>query len=146
MASATTSPACLTVRCHPSMAARPVSMADPGSCGVGQINAVKSGFETSVTANPNAGLNRFVVSASGGSDRTFDAVSWNEAARSDVSWNEVSWNEVSWNEVSWNEVSWNEGSQEDAAEGDSLDLNGYELTWSQWLAASSDPDLAVPTG
>jgi serine protease AprX len=146
--------------------ARPVSQGAPGSCGVGQLNAVKSGFETSGTANPNAGLNRFVVSASGGSGRTFDAVSWNEAAKADVSWNEVSWNEVSWNEsswnvvswnevswnevswneVSWNEVSWNEGSQEDAADGDSLDLNGYELTWSQWLAAASDPDLAVPTG
>ena len=146
--------------------ARPVPMASANACGVGQVNAVKSGFEQSGTANPNAGLNRFVVSASGGSGSTFDAVSWNEAAKANVSWNEVSWNEVSWNEsswnvvswnevswnevswneVSWNEVSWNESSSEDAARNDMLDQNGYELTPSEANAAAKDPALALPTG
>ena len=148
--------------------ARPVPDAAPGACGVGQINAVKTGFDPSGTANPNAGLNRFVVSASNGSGKTFDSVSWNEAAKATasgavswnevswnevswneaawdvVSWNEVSWNEVSWNEVSWNEVSWNESSQEDAAEGDPLEVDGYELTQAEAAAAASDPDLMGP--
>jgi serine protease AprX len=145
--------------------ARPVMEGAPHACGVGQINAVKTAFETSNTANPNAGLNRFLVSASGGSGMTFDAVSWNEAAQADVSWNEVSWNEVSWaesswnvvswnevswnevswNEVSWNEVSWNDSTQEDGADGDALDGNGYELTSTEAAAAASDPDFAIPS-
>jgi subtilisin family serine protease len=151
--------------------ARPVPGASANACGVGQLNAVKSGYERSGSANPNAGLNRFLVSTSGGSGKTFDAVSWNEAARANVSWNEVSWNEVSWNEVSWNEVSWNvvswnevswnevswnevswnevswnENASEDAARLDSLDQNGYELTPSEANAAAKDPALAIPTG
>ena len=144
--------------------AKPVPQAAPGSCGVGQVNAVKAGFDMSGTANPNAGLNRFVAPASNGSGKTFDAVSWNEAAKANVSWNEVSWNEVSWsesawnivswnevswnevswNEVSWNEVSWSESSQEDGAGGDALDLNGYELTAAEAAAAAADPDLLAP--
>ncbi|HXH36982.1 MAG TPA: S8 family serine peptidase [Plantibacter sp.] len=144
--------------------AKPVPLAAPGSCGVGQVNAVKVAFDASKTANPNAGLNRFVSSASNGSGMAFDAVSWNEAilagvswnevswnevswaesAWNVVSWNEVSWNEVSWNEVSWNEVSWSESSQEDAAEGDLGDGDGYELTPGEAAAAAADPDLLAP--
>ena len=90
----------------------------------------------------------------------FDAVSW-----TDVSWTDVSWDSVSWDRrllerrllgfgllerrllgprllerCLLEDVSW-----EDAAEGDTLGLDGYELTPTRKrLAASADPDLALP--
>jgi len=143
---------------------KPVPQAAPGSCGVGQINATRTAFEASKTANPNAGLNRFVGSASNGSGRVFDAVSWNAAAKADVSWNAVSWNAVSWSDVSWNAVSWNavswnavswsdvswsdvlsDMSKEDGADGDlGNGGEGYALTAAEAAAAAADPELLAP--
>ena len=56
-------------------------------------------------------------------DVSWDDVSWNDAAWSvvswaDVSWADVSWADVSWADVSWADVSWSDMSDEDAAEGD----------------------------
>ena len=41
--------------------ARPVPQAEPGSCGVGQVNAVQSVLAITDTPNPNQALNRFLT-------------------------------------------------------------------------------------
>ena len=128
--------------------ARAVPQAASGSCGVGQVNAVRAGTLPKDLANPNLALNRFVVSGPDGP--AFDAVSWTDVSWTDVSWDSVSWDSVSWSDVSWDsvswtDVSWTDVSWEDAAESDSLDLDGYELTPEEELAAEIDPDLALPT-
>ena len=137
---------------------RAVPQAAPGSCGVGQLNATKSGLFEGV-ADPNKALSAFVKPAADGSGPAFDAVSWTDVSWSDVSWDAVSWSDVSWSDVSWDAVSWSdvswtdvswsdavEGdvSWEDGADGEYLDGNGFELTPDEELAASLDPDLAVP--
>jgi len=137
--------------------ARAVPLAAPGSCGVGQVNAVRAGTLPKDLANPNLALNRFVVAGPDGpafdavswtdvswTDVSWDSVSWDSVSWSDVSWDSVSWSDVSWTDVSWTDVSWSDVSWEDAAETDVLDLDGYELTPVEADAAAADPDLALP--
>ncbi len=137
--------------------ARAVPQAAAGSCGVGQVNAARSGTLPKNVANPNGALNGFVVTGPDGpafnavswtdvswSDVSWDSVSWDSVSWSDVSWDSVSWSDVSWTDVSWTDVSWSDVSWEDAAASDTLDLDGYELTPVEADAAALDPDLAIP--
>jgi serine protease AprX len=141
---------------------------DSGEIGVGELNAAKAATQTRIP-NPNAALNRFVKSDSGGSGKSFDAVSWTDAAHASVSWDSVSWTDVSWTDaawslvswtdvswtdVSWTDVSWTDSttmgnvswqdvSWEDAAEGDANSTDGYNLDPADVAELNADPDLAV---
>src|SRR6266542_3962001 len=136
-----------------------------------ELRMDRSAFVT-IPPNPNLGLNRFVRADPLGGPPAFDAVSWFDSARTNVSWNSVSWNSVSWNDadfdtvswanvswssvswatvswnsvswndVSWNDVSWNDTSYEDAAEGDANGTDGYDLTQEQLDQIMADPELA----
>jgi serine protease AprX len=138
--------------------ARPVPHAAPNACGVGQVNAVKAGFAKNA-ANPNAGLNQFLVQAPDGSGPMFDAVSWSNVSWSNVSWSNVSWSNVSWSgvswdavswsnvswsNVSWSNVSWSNASAEDNADGEVAGADPYILTPEEAAAAALDPDLLAP--
>jgi serine protease AprX len=86
------------------LTARPAKDAAPGSVGVGVIDAAKAAAVTN-PPNPNAALNRYVVSASG-SGKVFDAASWANVAQSDASWASASWASASWASASWSSASW----------------------------------------
>jgi hypothetical protein len=140
--------------------ARAVPRAEKNSCGVGQVNAVRAVFNYNWTSNPNAGLNKFLSTdvLTGGkvfnavswtdaakSDVSWDAVSWTDVSWSDVSWDAVSWSDVSWTDVSWSDVSWSDVSWEDAGNDTGTpDGSGVPLTPEQALAAAADPDLTLP--
>ncbi|MGZ4440273.1 MAG: S8 family serine peptidase, partial [Gaiellaceae bacterium] len=86
--------------------ARPIPMAARFQGGVGQLNAVMANYLPN-PPNPNRALERWVVSdPTGGTVPVFDAVSWYDAAKSDISWDTISWDDVSWDSVSWDSVSW----------------------------------------
>ena len=137
---------------------RPVPDGSPNACGVGQVNAVR-GALSARSANPNAALNAFVKTNSGG-QRVFDAVSWSNVSWSNVSWSNVSWSNVSWSNVSWDavswsnvswsnvswsNVSWSNASGEDNADGEAPSADDpYELTPEEAAAAALDPDLLAP--
>jgi hypothetical protein len=153
------------------VSARPLPSAPSQSVGVGELRMDRSAFVTN-PPNPNLALNQFVHPDPLGGPPVFDAVSWFDAARTNVSWNNVSWNsvswndaefspvswssvswssaawatvswnDVSWNDVSWNDVSWNDLSYEDAAEGDANSTDGYDLTQEQLDQIMSDPEMA----
>ena len=142
--------------------ARDVPRAEKNSCGVGQVNAVRAVLNATKTSNPNAALNQFLSKNSVTGQTVFNAVSWTDVARSnvswdavswtdvswsDVSWDAVSWSDVSWTDVSWSDVSWSDVSWEDAA-GDtgSPDGSGVPLTPAEAAAAATDPDLAPIPG
>ena len=142
--------------------ARPVPRAENNSCGVGQVNAVRAVLNATKASNPNAALNQFLtVDPATGltvfnavswtdaikADVSWDAVSWTDVSWSDVSWDAVSWSDVSWTDVSWTDVSWSDVSWEDAAEEHgSADGSGVPLTPEQEEAAAEDPDLAPIPG
>ena len=116
-----------------------------------------------------SGLERFVTS-SGGSGNSFDAMSWANSAKSDMSWNsmswnsqswsdqswsdqswasmswaDMSWNSMSWTDMSWTDMSWADTSQEDAAEGDTVTGSaGYQVDAADIAEAATDPSTAVP--
>ena len=87
------------------LTAKPVHGAAPVSVGVGVVDAGKAAAVTN-PPNPNAALNAFVVSASGGSGKAFDAASWASVAQSDASWASASWASASWASASWSSASW----------------------------------------
>ena len=139
--------------------AREVPRAENNSCGVGQVNAVRAVMNATRASNPNAALNRFLKTDGATGLTVFDAVSWSDVARSnvswdavswtdvswsDVSWDAVSWSDVSWTDVSWSDVSWSDVSWEDAAEEQgSPDGSGVPLTPEEEAAAEADPDARL---
>lgn len=142
---------------------------NPRAAGVGEITATRA-VATTLTPNPNAGLNRFVTSIAGSSGLTFDSMSWASAAKASMSWNsmswadqswsdmswadqswasmswaDMSWADMSWADMSWADMSWADQAQEDVAEGDATSgADGYVATPEETAAAAADPDLAVP--
>jgi subtilisin family serine protease len=112
------------------LTARHVGDAAPGQAGVGEINADKA-VTVGALPNPNAALNRFLIKTSSGSGpetTTFDAASWESAARASVSWDSVSWSDASWQTASWQSVSWSDASWQSASWTD--------VSWSDVLAMS----------
>jgi serine protease AprX len=77
----------------------------PLSVGVGEVNgwAAANAWQP---PNANAALNQFVVSASNGSGKAFDAASWASSAQASASWASASWSDASWASASWASASW----------------------------------------
>ncbi len=136
--------------------------------GRGEVNAVRAVSLRSVP-NPNAALNRFLVTdPSGGSLPVFNAAAWSEAAWSEAAWNEAAWseaawsengaadaawseaawseaawNEAAWSEASWSEAAWSEASKEDNAEGEAPG-GTPALTPEAEAELAADPALQLP--
>ena len=151
--------------------ARPTPSAVPGSLGLGEVNAVRSVTATNAP-NPNKALEQFLAAdPSGGGLPVFDAVSWSDTAKANVSWDAVSWGDVSWGDsalaavswadiswsdvswgdslssadVSWADISWSDASYEDAAEGDGAGDTADSYSDPTDLAqAAADPALQLP--
>ena len=146
--------------------ARRVSL-NPRAAGLGEITASRA-VTSSLTPNPNAGLNKFVTAANGTLVPVFDAMSWASAARGSMSWNSMSWadqswsdmswadqawtamswadqswSDMSWADMSWADMSWADMSSEDAAEGDSSSTEIVAPSV-EVAAALSDPSVDVP--
>ena len=128
------------------LTARHVGDADPGQAGVGEINAERAAT-IGYIPNPNAALNRYLIRTSSGSGETttFDAASWESAARADVSWDSVSWRDVSWQSASWQSVSWSDASWQS--------VSWTDVSWSDVVAMAdvswednAGADTASPLG
>jgi serine protease AprX len=108
-----------------------VDGAPVGSVGVGEIQ-VTNAAAMKTPPNPNKALEQFVKPDLTGSS-VFDAVSWSDMAKANVSWDSVSWADVSWADTAY----------EDAAEGDAAaDPSAYELTPEQAAEIMADPETA----
>src|SRR3954451_11820363 len=113
--------------------ARPTPAAVPGSLGLGEVNAVRSA--TAINApNPNKALEKFLAAdPAGGSLPVFDAVSWSDTAKANVSWDAVSWGDVSWGDSAVAAVSWADISWSDVSWADSLSsplVSWADISWS----------------
>jgi serine protease AprX len=148
--------------------AQKMMSAIPGSAGVGEVNVARATRVTS-PQNPNLALNAFVVSASNGPGKVWDAASWESTATAnaswdsaswlDASWLDASWDSASWNDASWDsaswvdaswvdaswlDASWNDASWEDNAEGDASVSSTFTLDATDQADLQADPTLAVP--
>jgi subtilisin family serine protease len=114
--------------------AKAMPNAAPLSAGVGEMNAAAAaGLRSAPTAN--AALNRFVVSASGGSGKVFDAASWADVVKANASWADASWADASWADASWSAASWADASWADASWADGA-LAAASWADASWAAAS----------
>jgi serine protease AprX len=87
------------------LSATRVPSAAPLSVGVGVVDVAKAVALTSAP-NPNLALNRFVVSASGGSGKAFDAAAWASTARTDAAWASAAWSSAAWASAAWSSAAW----------------------------------------
>ena len=116
-----------------------------GAAGVGEVNASRAAAVTN-PPNPNAALNRYLVpDPAGSASPVFDAASWADVARANVSWDSVSWADVTWSDASWSSVSW--------ADVTWSDVSWADVTWSDVLAAedvtwedSAESEVGAPAG
>jgi serine protease AprX len=108
--------------------------AAPGSLGVGVVDAYAAA-RVSNPPNPNEALNRFVVNASDGSGKVFDAASWANVAMADASWASASWASASWANASWANASWANASWANASWASA---SWAQASWAQasWASAS----------
>jgi serine protease AprX len=88
-----------------------VSAADPtgytggGAMGVGEV-AADPATKADGTANPNAGLDQFVITDSTTGLNTFDTDNWYTTAVSNPTWDTMSWSSQSWASSTWSTQSW----------------------------------------
>ena len=117
------------------LTAKTLPEALPLSAGVGEVNAAAA-VDVIGPPNPNAALNRYVVSASG-SGKTFDAASWSNAARADASWASASWSNASWASASWSNASWASASWSSASWA-SASLESASWASASWASSSHE--------
>jgi serine protease AprX len=101
-----------------------------GASGFGELNVAAAANVTN-PPNPNAGLNRFLVSdPAGSSTPVFNEAAWAETARTNAAWNEAAWAEAAWAEAGWAEAAWAEAAWAEAA--------WAEAAWSEaaWAEAA----------
>jgi serine protease AprX len=144
---------------------------NPAAAGVGELTASKA-VAVSNPPNPNAGLNKFVTSASDGTGLAFNALAWTDAlsagdlawsdlawsdlawsdsnvadlAWSDLAWSDLAWTDLAWSDLAWSDMAWTDSATEDAAEGDSFMGEAYTATDAEVAEAASDPALLAPDG
>src|SRR5947199_10818283 len=108
-------------------------LAVPGWLGLGEVHAVRSVIAVNAP-NRNEALEQWLVAdTSGGGLPVFDAVSWSDTAKANVSWDAVSWGDVSWSDSALAAVSWADISWSDVSWGDSLssaDVSWADISWS----------------
>jgi serine protease AprX len=130
--------------------------------GRGEVNLVRALAYTKA-ANPNAGLNRFVVADPAG-DLMFDGgafytavtsdVGWDAAAWQDAAWSSAAWQDAAWQDAAWQDAAWQDAAWQDAAWQDSTsyedNVEGEPAGAEEVIdsidaeALASDPELAVP--
>jgi serine protease AprX len=135
------------------VSAKPMPNAIPLSAGVGELNAARA-VSVRTPPNANAALNRFVVSATGGSGKMFDAASWSDAVKANPAWSAASWADASWADASWSAASWSDASWSDASWADGAlaaaswaDASWAAASWSDMShedAAEGDAAAAIP--
>jgi len=80
-----------------------------GALGVGILD-IAGAITSDGRANPNAGLDRFVVTDPSTGLKVFNSDGWSAAAASDPAWNQASWSSASWSSASWSSASWSSAS------------------------------------
>jgi len=86
-------------------AADPAGYNGTGALGVGEVQA-SAAVASDGAANPNLGLNQFVVTDPATGLNTFDGDTWATTAQNDPAWNAMSWASMSWASTSWSQMSW----------------------------------------
>ena len=105
-----------------------------GALGVGTTNVVAA-IAADGLANPNAGLNRFVVTDSTTKLKSFDAAGWASTAATDPTWNQASWSSASWSSASWSSASWSSASWSSAS-WSSASWSSASWSSASWSSAS----------
>ena len=105
-----------------------------GALGVGIVN-ITGAIAASGLANPNVGLNRFVVTDAATGLMRFDAAGWAADAATNAAWNQASWSSASWSSASWSSASWSSASWSSAS-WSSASWSSASWSSASWSSAS----------
>jgi serine protease AprX len=121
-----------------------------GSLGVGNVNIASArAYRKATPPNPNAGLDKFLATATDGT-RTFNTLAWQAAAKVNKAWNAVAWSDAAWSDAAWSTVAWSDAAWADVAWasvawGDAAwsDAAWSDAAWSDaaWADNASDPSV-----
>ena len=90
--------------------------ATQGSLGVGELN-VAAARKVQNPPNPNAGLEQYLTTDSGGST-VFDSAAWQSAALANAAWGSAAWSNAAWGSAAWGSAAWGSAAWSDAAWSD----------------------------
>jgi serine protease AprX len=137
------------------VSANALPSAKQGSLGVGGLN-VAAALRVSTPPNPNAALDKYVVSAGDGM-KMFDATHWQKAAQSSAAWSDAAWSDAAWASAAWSDAAWASAAWSDAAWASAAwsdaawsDAAWSDAAWSDaaWSDAAEDDDapqaFAIP--
>jgi len=96
--------------------ATPEPKAPKGSLGVGDVNiaSARAYNRHATPPNPNAGLDKYLSTASDGT-RTFNSAAWQQAASANVAWDDAAWSDAAWSDAAWASAAWSDVAWADAA-------------------------------
>jgi serine protease AprX len=116
-----------------------------GALGVGEVNIALARMYSKTPPNPNAGLDKFLKTATDGSTQVFDAAAWHTAALANAAWNSAAWSSAAWSDAAWSDAAWSDAAWSDAAWASAAwgDAAWSDAAWSD--AAWSDAAWADGT-
>jgi serine protease AprX len=82
--------------------------------GVGGVNVQAARALTTTPPNPNASLDRYIMTAADGST-VFNAAAWQSAALSNPAWDTAAWSDAAWSSAAWSSAAWSDVAWADAA-------------------------------
>ena len=114
----------------------PTGYPSTGALGVGTVN-IAGALAAGGSANPNAGLDGFVVTDPATGLKTFDSAGWSATAATDPAWNAASWSSASWSSASWSSASWSSASWSSAS-WSSASWSSASWSSASWTSMSAD--------
>jgi serine protease AprX len=114
----------------------PTGYPSTGALGVGTVN-IPGALAADGRANPNAGLDRFIVTDPATGLKTFDSAGWSSTAATDPDWNAASWSSASWSSASWSSASWTSASWSSAS-WSSASWSSASWSSASWTSMSAD--------
>jgi serine protease AprX len=126
------------------VSANPTPAAAPGSLGVGELNVFAARMVNN-PPNPNAGLDKFLSTDTGGTI-TFNSSAWQTAALANAAWGTAAWSDAAWASAAWSDAAWASAAWSDAAWASAAwgDAAWSDAAWSD--AATSDAAWADSAG
>jgi serine protease AprX len=81
--------------------------------GVGDVN-IGAARQVTAPPNPNAPLNRYLMTAADGTT-VFNSAAWRTAALASPTWDTAAWSDAAWSSAAWASVAWSDAAWADAA-------------------------------
>jgi serine protease AprX len=107
------------------------------SAGVGELNAAKAAALNNAP-NPNANLDKFVVTDPTTGARSFDQATWQATLKGATDWSATDWSATDWSATDWNATDWS-ATDWTATDWSATDWSQTDWSATDWSATDWSP-------